>query len=128
MVQVKPGTATPVRELPPGYKPVPRRKPLEVHVEALVREILHSPGGAAALLPPVRHLGGRPTSYTVQRDGGDRGTLPRWAQQRGIWGKCVCLPLVWGVLAYGATALQPIVSKAPQLITRLGGKKRNCRL
>ena len=92
---------------------------------APVLEILHSLGGAAAPAPPVRHLGGRPTSDGVQRDGGDRGKLPRWVSQRNIWGKRVCLPLVWGVLAYGAAAQQPIVSKAPQFITRLGGKKPN---
>ena len=125
MVHVDPGTNTPVLELPPRYKPVPGRKPLEVHAEPLVHEMLACPGGAAARLPPVRHLNGQPTAKTVKRDGGDRSELPRWSMQRNIWGKDVCLPLVWGVLAYGAAALQPKVSKAPLFITRLGGLKPN---
>lgn len=128
---VKPGTDTPLLPLPGGCTPVPRKEAYAVHLRALLLEMFHSPGGLNAPLPPVRQLaaaGGHPTDTGVQRRGGDRGTLPRWVQQRNVWGKEVCMPVVWGALAYGAAAQQPLVSGAPELLTRLGGKKPNPRV
>ena len=106
---------------------VSRRPCTGLHRTPLPRAIHVAPTSPPSPPPSAGLVG--PSRHRDIRRGAARRRRPRHAASLGGAGQYLGqarLPATRvGVLAYGAAAQQPIVSKASQFITRLGGKKPN---